>query len=670
MPGSRETFDEQTRLNRLVRTLRSKKLRAMLYYSQEGKCAICGADLPDGWHADHLVPWTKTHRTNVHEMQALCPKCNLEKGTNMLRKHQAEMQDHAKNLVAGLSTKKKILVYCTPGGGKSALPAILLKYLGEMLPEERNYRLCWAVPRDALRKQGEWSFIELKPIIGHNCEIRAAGNDFNPARSTMGYVVNYQALSKNPDLHRDNFDLAKKRNHPYILFLDECHHVPAPNEDVEDPEEKAYYRAVAPLVELCDILVMATGTLERHDKKKIAFLPYTGTAGGEWVDLKSKDWHVIRYTRKDALEEGAVVPLHMTYGDGAAIWTSATGEELSVESIAEMERRYQSPALRTALETEYAYALIDKCLQHWHSYKQNVYSKAKLLIIAPSVRVARSYYKYIRSSGLLCEIAVSDDGDDAKIAIDRFKGKARPYCDILVSVAIAYEGLDVKEITHVALLTKYRSKPWIEQAISRANRVADGKSHGYVYAPDDPSLRTILDEIEREQQGVVIPIREILPKCPPDGPPPPRVEISPIGSEWTGARGQDLEGTTRTTYEEDAFLSEQMKQFGIHGSTIQLKQLLTNIGVSALMPVNGKGNTTQSVLPPVSVREKKIKDNILAYVNSVAKGDPEIIKQVRTAAKRKFGAIEELDYEGLREQWAWLQAIFPGGVSYESVDDQ
>jgi hypothetical protein len=96
--------------------------------------------------------------------------------------------------------------------------------------------------------------------------------------------------------------------------------------------------------------------------------------------------------------------------------------------------------------------------------------------------------------------------------------------------------------------------------------------------------------------------------------------------------------------------------------------MLTNMGVSELMPVNGKGNTSQSVLPPISVREKKIKDNITAYVSSVAKGDPEIIKQVRTAARLRFGPIDRLDYESLREQWAWLQATYPGGVTYEPVD--
>lgn len=62
------------------RTLRSKKLRALLYYAQGGKCAKCGCELPDDWHADHVTPWVVSQRTNVHDMQALCPKCNLEKG--------------------------------------------------------------------------------------------------------------------------------------------------------------------------------------------------------------------------------------------------------------------------------------------------------------------------------------------------------------------------------------------------------------------------------------------------------------------------------------------------------------------------------------------------------------------------------------------------------------
>ena len=62
------------------RALRSRKLRALLWYAADGKCKRCGKPLPDEWHADHVEPFVKSKRTNVHEMQALCPTCNQKKG--------------------------------------------------------------------------------------------------------------------------------------------------------------------------------------------------------------------------------------------------------------------------------------------------------------------------------------------------------------------------------------------------------------------------------------------------------------------------------------------------------------------------------------------------------------------------------------------------------------
>ena len=65
-----------------MRTLRSKRDRYELYHHFNGRCAICDCELdPDNWHADHVVPWSISRRTVVHEMQALCPTCNLKKGS-------------------------------------------------------------------------------------------------------------------------------------------------------------------------------------------------------------------------------------------------------------------------------------------------------------------------------------------------------------------------------------------------------------------------------------------------------------------------------------------------------------------------------------------------------------------------------------------------------------
>ena len=65
------------------RLLHSPELRAALYYSADGRCQQCGVNLEDGWHADHIIPWVVSRRTNVFEMDALCPPCNLKKGASM-----------------------------------------------------------------------------------------------------------------------------------------------------------------------------------------------------------------------------------------------------------------------------------------------------------------------------------------------------------------------------------------------------------------------------------------------------------------------------------------------------------------------------------------------------------------------------------------------------------
>ena len=66
------------------RFLRNQRLRVKLWLQQEGKCAICRCDLNSIWHADHIIPFVISKRTDVNEMQALCPKCNQEKGSKIM----------------------------------------------------------------------------------------------------------------------------------------------------------------------------------------------------------------------------------------------------------------------------------------------------------------------------------------------------------------------------------------------------------------------------------------------------------------------------------------------------------------------------------------------------------------------------------------------------------
>ena len=617
-----------SQLSQMTRTLRSKKLRAALYYAFDGKCAMCGCDLPDDWHADHIVPWTVSKRTNVHEMQPLCPTCNRAKGTKMLRKHQAQLRQIAIDIRTGHSKATNILAHVTPGGGKSAFGMIIAKELAEPL----GYKICWVVPRDALRRQGERNFVEQNHLFGHTSKIRASGNDLNPSRGEGGCVVTYQAIAQNPDLWRSEFERNK-----YILILDECHHVPDKGDSYD--EEARYFAAIAPLVRLAKIRIFASGTLARHDGHKIAFIRYESTTAAETPALTpSEDWAVIRYSRKDALEEGAIVPLHFQVMDGRAQWFDEKGNERAVESIAAADAKDQAAILKTVLETKYAHDLIDRCLQSWLEHRQMAYPQAKMLVIAPTQDVARAYVKYLNKKSVPALLAISDDSEQAQRNIDAFKRDET----CLVTVGMAYEGLDVPEITHVALLTNIRSRPWIEQAICRANRTEakGGKTHGYIFLPDDLQMRRIMDAVEAEQAAVVSPVpvrREMQASA---GGERIGTTIAPVESLLTTERGQGLEDGTRTGHQETAAIREAMRQTGMKGiSPIQFKQALTVLGV-AVVP---NGNTpepdySESVIQATpSEQESALKKSIYRQVNRIAKADPERIVRINGLLLATFG---------------------------------
>ena len=58
----------------------SKKEKRHLAILAGGDCMHCGSMLSDSFHGDHVVPFSKGGATHLANGQALCPKCNLEKG--------------------------------------------------------------------------------------------------------------------------------------------------------------------------------------------------------------------------------------------------------------------------------------------------------------------------------------------------------------------------------------------------------------------------------------------------------------------------------------------------------------------------------------------------------------------------------------------------------------
>jgi superfamily II DNA or RNA helicase len=672
------------------RFLRSKRLRASLWYSADGKCQRCGCNLPTDWQADHIERWAETQRTNVHEMQALCPKCHYEKtgeeNRNMtdaiqldlfaqlpkeplnLRKHQAEFLKICKRIKAG-EPIKKILMLVTPGGGKSLIPVIAAAQLlpnrasGEGFHGTIADALCWIVPRLNLQKQAEGNFEDgyFRELLGHQHRIMANNNEPNPCKGTSGYVATYQAIVANPDLHAH--ELRRTR---YILVLDEFHHV---------EENGSWHRALQPLVDHAVLAILVTGTDERGDRNPIAFMPYKAIPSGSTPNLSnSKDTQVIQYTRGQALREGAIVPLHFEWGDGEAQWIDEKGQKCSVESLAEAGD-YTGIALRTALSTEYARQLLTQCVENWRCHKK-INQRSKLLVLAPRIQQADQYVEWLKELGIKAVKATSDQSKEAQEAIKKFKkhynpGDAKPV-DVLVTVAMAYEGLDVPAITHVACLTNIRTVPWLEQSWARAARVdqeAGGrKNTGLIFLPDDQFARKCVQKIIAEQEPI---LREREQKTRDidnggtgsnDGNGNQRRDNSsiPLISNLTRSRASDLSTGETVDYAETAKIHSAMQNAGLGGiSTIQMKRFLDLYNAQLIKDDASEAVATKESLTP-SEELNVIRNNIEKYVRSYSVRNGIDFKTLNREIVKEFDKSRTaMTLEELRQVWAWLQSKYP-----------
>ncbi len=423
-----------------------------------------------------------------------------------------------------------ILAAVTPGGGKSLLPVLAAHAL---LGAGVVARVCWVVPRDSLRLQAEEAFADpgWRSALGHALSVRAAENAPDPSRGLAGYVTTYQAVAAAPALH-----LAEFRRHPTLLVLDEAHHLPALEEAVADGPDPAaaWSAALLPLLSQARARLLLSGTLERADGRRILWLPYrragAGAAGAaasrkaDEVDLSAPGWAVVGYSRAQALSERAVLPVRFGALDGEASWLAEPGPDRTRAQLGPhrlggaFPSETTRPALFTALRTGFADALLREAFdatRHLRARRRASLGAAagepcrglgKLLVVAPDQEQARRYLALLqgwvpRAARDTVRLATSDERD-AHDTLAAYRLLAEP--SVLVTVAMAYEGLDAPEVAVVAALTHIRSRPWLEQMVARATRVDPhaGPYEGQealVFHPDDPFFARFRWRMEQEQ---------------------------------------------------------------------------------------------------------------------------------------------------------------------------
>jgi superfamily II DNA or RNA helicase len=444
----------------------------------------------------------------------------------MKRQHQIEFEKAIDQAIEHRSITR-IVCKVTPGGGKSALPIIT----GKLINAGIIQKLLWVCPRMALQVQGERNFIDpfFRSMFTHNLSIRASTNEHEPSRGLNGFITTYQAMAADSN----KTVLEELRKFRYAVILDEFHHLDINGE---------WHAALKPAIDASVFQVLMTGTLERGDMKKIAFIEYSESQfkyGSRPVMVGDDHTAVITYDRGAALEDKAILPIHFVFSDGRSSWENQRGDQINIESFYNVLPKEKGAALYAALSTEFAEDLLALSLDHYLKYVKAVPS-ARLLVVTANIAEARRHYKKLKENGYNVGLATSHDSDEAVKQIEDFKAGA---VNLLVTIAMAYEGLDVPEISHIACLTHIRSKPWIEQCFARAVRI--NRSAGawenqvaYIFAPDDILMREIVHEIEREQlrsakdSSYKAPILQRKGRAKP--------KIMPIGSAATKQREAQL----------------------------------------------------------------------------------------------------------------------------------
>lgn len=570
---------------------------------------------------------------------------------NAWRKHQKELILVC-DQVRYTPSLRTCICLVTPGGGKSGNPVIVAANLISSIVD----KICWICPRDNLRTQGEISFIDetFRALLGHKFEIRATLAEADPSRGAAGFVTTYQAVVA------DKYNLLTSdfKKWKYGLILDEPHHIALGSKT---------HASVQPLWDRAVVRILMSGCLERSDNEAIAFLSYLppDSSGKSFVDLNdSADRRIIRYGLRDALEEHAIIPMWFELLDGSANWENKQGQEFKAEKISEVDNGEIGDAIFTTLRTDFALHLLQKTVEHWKAHRIHN-PRALLLVVAPSIFLANKYFGWLRRMGLqACDIATSEENQLAKDNIELFKsGKLQA----LVTVAMAYEGMDVPAITHIACLTHIRARPWIEQMLARATRY-DRKAgpwdhqRAWIFAPDDKLFQQVMEDMKAIQAPFVQETNG--PGGGGGNGGGPRGTI-PLGSKVDSARGSGLDADEKVEATEFADYQTAIKTSGLYGlaTEYQAKLLMDEL----LRQKNNPTQQQQASRPTTkSEREKTRRDDIKQWIGSkfYDPSKPEIMEEINTAIIKRYGKSrtimteEELD-RVFEERAIWSAQFTP-----------
>ncbi|MFD0902363.1 DEAD/DEAH box helicase family protein [Actinomadura sediminis] len=484
--------------------------RRALFRRSGGRCARCDTPLDVGWHADHVAPHALGGPTLTSNGQALCPPCNLLKGTTVAyndtfrpRPFQADVIEA---VLDGFATGRKTTVALgTPGTGKTlAYQATATQLIREGLIDY----VAVFVPRVTLAQQCETSWMhqdrktkelhglhglfDARARLGKIRHMDANPPFTRPGETGTGFVSCYASLVR---AEIDYLDWAREHEGRFLLVADEAQFCGARDDDRGGGTEAG--RVVKEMHAYAAHTLLLTGTPYRADGRKLILADY----GDLDTDGKQLLIRQVEATYEDGIEEGYLRRFEMQMHDGWVTETDVAGEFSTRYRLSKREASLK-PIMRLPSTWQ---PLTDRVVQAVKE-KQILNPDYRGLISCMERRDAEAVRDYLAAvhPELRVYIAVSSDGAAAQKALQDFKDKP---ADILVTVRMAFIGYDCPKITVVGVLTHYRDPGHLMQLIGRGLRTWDAEPSREqscrVIAPDDPRMQAFLAMLkEQSEEGV------------------------------------------------------------------------------------------------------------------------------------------------------------------------
>ena len=457
--------------------------RKSLYNSSEGRCQSCGKPLPENWHADHIIPFSKGGETHLANGQALCPSCNLSKSNTMKvkRKTFEPRKWQRACFYDYISREKEVYsIGAVPGAGKSKTAAMICSHL----LEEHIVDFFFVIsPQE--NKKPEWRE-DFLAYFGIPIQLDYSSDRKIKKKMFDGAVMTYAGLNESTAKEINKF--CKKHN--VAVVFDEIHHL-------SESGHSAWGTYAQLAFSNAERVISLSGTFWREDNMRIPFLEVVPK--GYKIDYE--------YTYADSIKEGNSRKIQFSFYDPKI---DIKGKYSYNGLLSEIEKEKQLNLAYRALVSEKSIDLAD-VIDHAYSKLQEIrradMPNAGMILFAPDQRTAYLLQRWLESPqfNIQSTVVTSEDQASSK-EIQRFKDSDD---ECIISVNMISEGVDIPRLRVGVYLSIYKTFLYFMQSIvGRTIRVTQDEyrisqstksvNYSYAYILEHPLLKRYSEQVLEE----------------------------------------------------------------------------------------------------------------------------------------------------------------------------